>query len=83
MRLAKESGGTSLVHQGKTYTWKADGDIIQVPVALGQELLSIRGGGYSEARDEPVTEPAPPARAAVTEPAPAAKTAVTEGKPAK
>jgi hypothetical protein len=79
MRLGKETGGCTLSYGGKTYAWKTDGAVIQVPAALGQDLLSIRGAGYFEAPDaEPVTEPAP-VKAAVTEPAPAAKAAVTEG----
>lgn len=81
MRIAKETGGCSLTWAGKTYTWKTDGAVVDVPAAFGEELLSIRGAGFSEAGPEPVTEPAP--KAAVTEPAPKAKAAVTEPKPAK
>lgn len=82
MRIAKETGGCTISYQGNAYTWKTDGAAIQVPVTLGEELLSIRGAGFSEAPAEAVTEPAP-AKAAVTEPAPAAKAPVTEGKPGK
>lgn len=81
MRLAKESGGTTITWKGGAYTWKADGAVIDVPPDLAQDLLSIRGAGFSEAGPEPVTEPAPAAE--VTEPAPKAKAPVAEGKPAK
>lgn len=86
MRLAKDSGGCSISWHGKTYTWKTDGAVIQVPDEFGSELLAIRGAGFTEVLPEPeptpVTEPAPPAKAAVTEPAPAPKAPAAEA-PAK
>ena len=56
MLLAKESGGTTIHHDGKRYAWKADGAVTEVPDDLGRSLLAIHGGGYSEA-----AAPAPPA----------------------
>lgn len=81
MRLAKESGGTTITWKGTAYTWKTDGAVIDVPPDLAQDLLSIRGAGFTEAGPEPVTEPAPAAE--VTEPAAKAKAPVNEAKPAK
>jgi len=49
MLLAKDSGGTTIMHGRVPYTWEKDGDVIEVPDDLGAELLGIRGGGYSEA----------------------------------
>jgi hypothetical protein len=66
------------------YVWPEDGAVIPVPYHFALELLKIRDGGFSvvepeaPAQDEEITEPAPPARAAVTEPAsrrPRARTA--------
>lgn len=83
MRLSKETGGCTITWHGAEYAWETDGSVLDVPAALAGELLGIRGGGFSEAGPEPVTEPKPAAKAAVTEPAPAAKAPVTEVKPAK
>jgi hypothetical protein len=86
MRLAKETGGCSIIWHGKSYAWKTDGAVIQVPDEFGAELLAIRGADYSEVLPEPeptpVTEPAPVPKAAVTEPAPAPKAPAAEA-PAK
>jgi hypothetical protein len=82
MRLGKKTGGCTISHGGKSYTWKNDGAVIQVPRELADDLLSIRGADYFEPQeDAEVTEPAPDSEKAVTEPAPADKAAVTEGPP--
>jgi hypothetical protein len=81
MLLKKETGGCTIAWHGQEYTWKDDGSVIEVPVPLAEELLSIRDAGFSEPGPEPVREPAP--AATVTEPAPKAKAPVTEVKPAK
>jgi hypothetical protein len=80
MLLIKDIGGVTITWRGKKYTWKKDGDAVNVPDEMAAELLAIHGGGFRE-RPEPVTEPAPPAE--VTEPAPESAAAVTEGRPAK
>jgi hypothetical protein len=80
--LRKASGGCTVLG----YHWAHDGDVTEVPYDVAMELLAIPGGGYSVADDEPepVTEPAPAAKAPVTEPAPAAKApARGSGTPAK
>jgi hypothetical protein len=52
MYLAKASGGTTLNYLGKPYTWAADGDVLEVPDALGAQLLAIHGAGYTEVTPE-------------------------------
>lgn len=46
------------------YTWDKDGQVLEVPDALGADLVAIPGGGFTEIApgnaDEPVVE-APPA----------------------
>jgi hypothetical protein len=54
MYLAKASGGTTLNYLGKPYTWEADGDVLEVPDALGAQLLAIHGAGYTEIPPEEV-----------------------------
>jgi hypothetical protein len=59
--LKKEKGGTTIKWEGRDYHWPADGQVCEVPQALGQALLGIHGGGYSEAPEPP--KPAPKASA--------------------
>lgn len=56
MYLSKDSGGTTLTHCGKPYTWKEDGDVVEVPAEFGEQLLAIRGGGFHEA-EKPASAP--------------------------
>ena len=78
MRVRKESGGTTVTWGNIAYEWPEDGSVTDVPAEFGAELLSIRGGGYTEIlAPEVITEPA--AAAEITEPGPAAD--ITEGSP--
>ena len=49
MHVRKESGGTTITHRRVQYEWPEDGSVIEVPPEFGADLLSIRGGGFSEA----------------------------------
>jgi hypothetical protein len=71
--VRKESGGTTITHRRVQYEWPEDGSVIEVPDEFGADLLSIRGGGFSEApapEPEAVTEPGPDGE--ITEPGPVA-----------
>ena len=74
MWVRKQSGGTTITHRRVQYEWPEDGSVIEVPPEFGADLLSIRGGGFSEApapeRSEAVTEPGPDGE--ITEPGPVA-----------
>jgi hypothetical protein len=91
MLLRKAQGGTTVNWRGTSYTWDEDGDVTDVPAELGEELLAIQGGGYSEAGNEPAPagdggsgdgRPDEGEDAAkVTEPAPDGENKVTEPGP--
>lgn len=49
MWVRKESGGTTITHRNVSYEWPEDGSVADIPPELAADLLSIRGGGYSEA----------------------------------
>ena len=49
IRKARGSGGTTLTHRNTRYEWPEDGSVTDVPPEFAADLLSIRGGGYSEA----------------------------------
>jgi hypothetical protein len=53
MWLRKASGGTSLRHRNRTYSWHEDGDVTEVPPELGTALLGIQDADY-EAAEPPV-----------------------------
>jgi hypothetical protein len=58
MLLKKEQGGCVVAG----YTWEHDGDVVEVPDALGNELLAIPGGDFvhvPEDAAEADTDPAP------------------------
>lgn len=85
MLLAKAQGGCTIAG----YTWKNDGDAVEVPGSFGAELLAIQGGDFSEVPGQPDPQPRKPngrpakgGRKAVTEPAPEPAAAVTEPAPA-
>lgn len=59
MWLKKQAGGTTIRWEGREYHWPADNPVCQVPQPLGQELLGIHGGGYTEVQAPPKPEPAP------------------------
>ena len=48
MWLRKETGGTTIEHQGAKYHWPADDPVCKVPAELGHVLLNIHGAGYTE-----------------------------------
>ena len=50
--ICKETGGATLTHDGETYFWKKDGDAVAVPYDWAQELLALRGAGFSVADDK-------------------------------
>ena len=69
MWLKKEAGGTIITWEGRDYHWPADNPVCEVPAGLGEELLGIRGAGYTE-----TAAPAKPApKAAVPKTADPAK----------
>lgn len=50
--IKKESGGSTISGpDGTEYTWKKDGDVVDVPYDFALELLAVRGGGF-EVADE-------------------------------
>ena len=68
MWLKKDAGGTTITWQGRDYHWPAGNPVCEVPQALGEDLLRISGGGYSETAAPP--KPAPkPAAVKAAEPA--------------
>jgi hypothetical protein len=80
MHVRKQSGGTTITHRRVQYEWPEDGSVIEVPDEFGADLLSIRGGGFSEApapEPEAVTEPGPDGE--ITEPGPVSD--ITEDGP--
>jgi len=60
MWLKKETGGTTIEHEGDRYHFPADNPLCEVPAALGHALLNIRGAGYSETEAPPKPAPAAP-----------------------
>lgn len=44
MLLRKEKGNCSI----EGYAWEKDGDVIEVPDWMAEELLAIKGGGFTE-----------------------------------
>jgi hypothetical protein len=48
MWLRKDSGGTTIEHQGVQYLFPADSPLCEVPPDLGHILLNIRGADYAE-----------------------------------
>jgi hypothetical protein len=60
--LKKQAGGTTIKWEGQDYHWPGGDPVCEVPQALGQALLGIHGGGYSEISAPP--KPAPKAPAA-------------------
>lgn len=59
MKLTKKSAGSVGVH-----VWKSDGDTVDVPDALGLELLGLAPGEYEHVPDD---EPRKPARRSKTD----------------
>ena len=60
MWLKKDSGGTTIPWEGRTYHWPADNPVCEVPDSLALELLNIRGAGYTEVPAPPKPAPAAP-----------------------
>jgi hypothetical protein len=58
MWLSKPTGGTTHAWEGREYHWPEDNPVCEVPRALGEELLRIRGAGYSEVPAPPKPVPA-------------------------
>jgi hypothetical protein len=48
MRVRKEVGQSGI----SDYWWENDGDVVEVPWDLGAELISLKGAGFTEVRDE-------------------------------
>ena len=48
MKLKKATGGATIAE----FTWKHDGDVVEVPDDLAMELLAIRGGDFSVPDDQ-------------------------------
>ena len=85
MKLIKAGGGCTITgRSGRKYTWKTDGQAVEVANDDAADFLTLPGNDFSVPEEAPakVTEPAPAAKTAVTEPAPKAAAAVTEGPPA-
>lgn len=49
MKLKKKTGGASI----GDHEWKKDGDVVEVPDELGNELLSIDPDEYEHVPDKP------------------------------
>ena len=64
MYLRKESGGTTIKWGGRDYHWPVADPVCEVPPDLGEELLYIKGAGYTEVPAPP--KPAPKAAPAKT-----------------
>lgn len=62
MWIRKDKAGSCGYRGGKVFEWGSNGDVIEVPDDLGESLLAIPGGGFSEA------DPPKKAAAKVTEP---------------
>jgi hypothetical protein len=52
MWIRKAKAGSCGYRGGQVFEWKNNGDVIEVPDDLGESLLDIPGGGFSEV-DEP------------------------------
>ena len=58
MWLKKETGGTTIEHEGGHYHFPADNPLCEVPAKLGHILLHIAGADYSEVPAPPKPAPA-------------------------
>ena len=56
--LKKDSGGTTIKHEGADYHWPAADPVCEVPPGLAHVLLHIAGAGYSEVPAPPKPAPA-------------------------
>ncbi len=58
MWLKKDTGGTTIEHEGDHFHFPADSPLCEVPAKLGHILLGIRGADYTEVPAPPKPAPA-------------------------